>query len=228
MRAHYFQHVPFEGLGSIEYWLQQRRAPVSVTRFYAGDALPNPAKVDLLIVMGGPMSINDEADYPWLKLEKQFIRDFIAAGKPVVGICLGAQLIANVMGASVYMGAQKEIGWWSIQGAADVPTDCLRFPDEMLAFHWHGETFDLPGGAVRLASSAVCENQVFQLGERVMGLQCHLETTLDSAYDIIEHCADELVDAPTIQSAEQMLAAGAEDFRAINEQMSRVMDYLVR
>ncbi len=226
MHAHYFQHVPFEGLGSIEYWLQQQQATIGVTRFYANDALPNPAQVDLLIVMGGPMSINDEDDYPWLKLEKQFIRDFIASGKPVLGICLGAQLIAGAMGASVYPGEQKEIGWWPMAKTADLPDNVFHFPAAMTVFHWHGETFDLPAGATRLASSTACRNQAFQLGRNVIGLQFHLETTPISAHDIVEHCQDELVDAAYIQSAEDILGAPADNYRGINDQMNRLLDYL--
>lgn len=227
MNAHYFQHVPFEGLGSIEYWLKQQQASIGVTRFYAGDGLPNSAKVDLLIVMGGPMSVNDEHEYPWLKLEKQFIRDFIASGKPVLGICLGAQLIANAMGSAVYAGQQKEIGWWPIESAANLPASAFVFPDSATVFHWHGETFDLPAGAVRLASSAICENQAFQLGGNAIGLQFHLETTLASAHNIVDHCSDELVNAPYIQPSQQILGVDPNQYRSINEQMNRLLDFLV-
>lgn len=226
MHAHYFQHVPFEGLGSIEHWLQQRRARIGVTRFYTGDALPNPAKVDFLIVMGGPMSVNDEDEYPWLMLEKQFIRDFIASGKPVLGICLGAQLIAGALGAAIYPGEQKEIGWWPIQRAENLPDNAFAFPDNMTVFHWHGETFDLPENAVRLASSPACANQAFQLGENVIGLQFHLETTPASADDIVEHCRDELLKAPYVQTEEEILAMDAERYRRIHSAMADVLDFL--
>jgi GMP synthase-like glutamine amidotransferase len=102
MRAHFFQHVPFEGLGSIESWLRDAGAKATGTRFFKAEPLPRLDDIDLLIVMGGPMSVNDEADLPWLASEKRFIRRAIEEGKAVVGVCLGAQLIANAMGARVY------------------------------------------------------------------------------------------------------------------------------
>jgi GMP synthase-like glutamine amidotransferase len=102
VRVHYLQHVPFEDPGSILPWLSRRGADVSSTPLFADARLPDPAGVDFLIVVGGPMSANDDADLPWLSPEKQFIRETIAAGRPVLGICLGAQLIASALGARVY------------------------------------------------------------------------------------------------------------------------------
>src|SRR5690554_3748130 len=177
MRAHYFQHVPFEGLGSIEEWLQAKQFHLTATRFYENTALPELQAVDFLIVMGGPMSVNDEVQHPWLTAEKQFIQQMILAGKPVLGICLGAQLIASAMGARVYPNPEKEIGWWPIYSVANGNNDVFRFPPVTSVFHWHGETFDLPDGAIRLAESAGCGNQAFQLGHTVVGMQFHLETT---------------------------------------------------
>src|SRR3990172_6278221 len=176
MRAHFFQHVPFEGLGSIAPWLEARGASVTGTRFFEEWTLPMANDVDLLIVMGGPMSVNDESIHPWLKDEKRFIKEAIARGKPVFGVCLGAQLIANAMGARVYANAEKEIGWFPIH-RVDKPRagDAFQFPKDSLVFHWHGETFDLPPGAVPLARSEGGENQAFQLGHKVIGLQVHLE-----------------------------------------------------
>jgi len=227
INIHVLQHVFFEGLGSIEDWLTTRAARVDWTRFYAGDPLPDPAGIDLLIILGGPMSVNDEADHPWLTAEKRFVAAAIAGGTPVLGICLGAQLIASALGARVYPGPQKEIGWFSIT-ASDSTPGRFAFPPETTAFHWHGETFDLPPGAVRLASSAAVTNQAFQVGDRVIGLQFHLETTPASLAAIAEHCADEITDGPTIQSAATMQQAPPETFAAINALMAAVLDYLIR
>lgn len=226
MQAHYFQHVPFEGLGSIETWFNKNGYQISSTAFYRQAVLPEISDVDYLVVMGGPMSVNDEAEYPWLKAEKQFIRQFIATGKPVLGICLGAQLIASAMGARVTPNNEKEIGWWPIQAVANVNSSLFTFPEMALVFHWHGETFDLPEGAERIAESYGCRNQAFQLGKSVIGLQFHLETTEVSAQAIVENCADELVPAPYVQSEGEILSAGPPKYQSINQLMGTVLEYL--
>ena len=164
MKVQILQHVPFEGPGSMAAWLAARRADVACTRLFAGDPLPRAEQVDALIALGGPMSVNDEDELEWLRPEKQLVRDAVARGLPVLGVCLGAQLIASALGARVYPGAAREIGWFPIRGLPDLAPG-FQFPPECLAFHWHGETFDLPAGAVRLASSAGCENQAFQWSE---------------------------------------------------------------
>jgi len=229
MRAHFFQHVPFEGLGSIGSWLESRGASVTGTRFFEEFALPPVNDVDLLIVMGGPMSVNDESIYPWLNNEKRFIKEAIARGKTVLGVCLGAQLIANAMGARVYPNAEKEIGWLPIHRVhTPGAEDTFRFPKESVVFHWHGETFDPPPGAIRLARSEACENQAFQLGRTVIGLQFHLETTPQGAKDLVGQFRHELVPAKFVQSEETILSTPAERYTAANTLMSDVLSFLVR
>lgn len=227
-RAHALLHVPFEGLGSIEPWLRSNGWALGATRFYAPDPLPQAGDIDLLVVMGGPMSVNDESVHPWLVQEKRFIRQCIDAGKPVLGVCLGAQLIAAAMDARVYPGRAKEIGWFPIEA---VPVDgeaTFRFPPRVEVFHWHGETFDLPPGAVRLARSEACENQAFQLGRSVIGLQFHLETTAESARSMVSFCRDELVPSQFVQSEAQILGAPADRYRVVNDLMSEVLAFLQR
>ena len=226
MRAHYLQHVPFEGLGSIEAWLGARGYEITSTRFFESVNLPDLNEVDLLIVMGGPMSVNDENEWSWLAPEKQVIRDAIQSGKSVLGVCLGAQLIASAMGARVYRNTVKEIGWFPVQGVPSVGNSAFRFPSSVEVFHWHGETFDLPTGAVRLARSEACENQAFQLGRSVIGLQFHLETTPESAREIVAHCRAELSPAKYVQSEAGILAASPAKYRAINNLMSDVLFFL--
>lgn len=229
MKAHYLQHVPFEGLGSIETWLQSMRADVSVTRFFEEPALPDPADIDLLVIMGGPMSVNDEADHPWLAAEKQFIRSAIENDKAVIGICLGAQLIAGAMGAAVYPNREKEIGWFPVTGTQpDNMEELFTFPQELLVFHWHGETFDLPDGAMRLARSDACRNQAFQLGKRVIGLQFHLETTPDTARDLVHHCRDELQPSRYVQSGTEILRIDPPCYSTLNSCMDKVLQFVVR
>lgn len=227
MNIHFLQHVPFEGLASIRGWIERGGHKVSCTRLYAGDGLPRPDTIDLLIVMGGPMGVHDIDLYPWLRAEKDFLRDTIDTGKRVLGICLGAQLIADVLGARVYPNGQKEIGWFPVtrsNGAEQSPLGRL-LPACFHAFHWHGDTFDLPPGAVHLAQSDVCQHQAYAIGDRILGLQFHLETTPESAQELIEHGADELVDAPTIQTPAQMLAKPAR-YVELNRLMVVLLDGL--
>lgn len=226
MKVHVLQHVPFEGLGSIASWLKNRKAEVTFTRFYEDPALPPPlSDLDLIIAMGGPMSVNDEAILPWLRPEKQFIRDAVEQGVPVLGVCLGAQLIASALGARVYRNPQKEIGWFQIE-AIPCPKDAFQFLPRCTVFHWHGETFDLPAEAVRLARSAACENQAFQVGRHVIGLQFHLETTPESSHAILANCADELVLATFVQSESEIRSVPATSYTAINDLMNNLLSYL--
>lgn len=226
MRAHYLQHVAFEGLGSIEPWLENAGYHISKTQFFDSHVLPDVDDIDLLIVMGGPMSVNDEAQFPWLVEEKHFIKQMIEAKKPVLGICLGAQLIASAMGAGVSANSDKEIGWFPVESVESDNACAFKFPKQVDVFHWHGETFALPEGAVLLAKSSGCKNQAFQLGSHVIGLQFHLETTPDSAKTIVEHCADELVFGKYIQSESEILSAPSERYTSINSLMASILDYL--
>jgi len=226
MRVHVLQHVPFEGIGSMADWLTKRDADIRFTRFYEGEALPEPSNLDLIIVMGGPMSVNDEDVYPWLRPEKEFLATAIRGGLPVVGICLGAQLIAAALGASVHANARKEIGWFPVE-AVDHGADAFRFPPIQTVFHWHGETFDLPQGAVRLARSAHCANQAFQVGGTVIGLQFHLETTPASAREIVVNCRGELIESETVQSAQAILSVPNDHYEGINRLMAEVLACVV-
>jgi GMP synthase-like glutamine amidotransferase len=228
MRAHCLQHVPFEGLGSIGPWLRTNGAHVSTTRLFERPIFPHIDDVDVLIVMGGPMSVNDDAEYPWLESEWGFIRQAIEREKAVLGVCLGAQLIARAMGARVYPNPEREIGWWPIFGmrpAADVPT-WASAGTETMVFHWHGETFDLPLGATPLARSAGCELQAFQVGRRVIGIQFHLETTPALVQSMVSHCGAELVPSRFVQSASEILSSSADSFLAINGLMANTLEHL--
>lgn len=228
MRTHCFQHVPFEGPGSIEPWLRAAGHEMTTTRLFASARLPDHDAVDLLVVLGGPMSANDEDAFSWLAAEKRFIRETVASGKPVLGICLGAQLIASAMGARVYRNPVKEIGWFPIQGIPSPERTAFGFPPSLDVFHWHGETFDLPPGAIHLARSDGCAHQAFQLGSTVIGLQFHLETTPTSARDIVAHCRDELTPARYVQSEQEILAAEPERYASINGLMGDVLSFLLR
>jgi GMP synthase-like glutamine amidotransferase len=223
-RLVWLQHVPFEGLGYIADWASDQGFIEQAVRLYAGDPLPAPGDADLLVVMGGPMGVAEEARYPWLADEKVFIRAVIDHGTPVLGICLGAQLIAEVLGARVYPNAEKEIGWFPIHRSRDTEVDWL--PEETTVFHWHGDTFDLPEGAERLCSSKGCLNQAFMYQERIIGLQFHLETTPASARALVENGEHEQVDGPYIQDAESLLAVNG--YQSINGIMENLLTSMTR
>ncbi|MCC6202038.1 MAG: gamma-glutamyl-gamma-aminobutyrate hydrolase family protein [Gammaproteobacteria bacterium] len=228
MRLHWLQHVPFEGLGSIEPWAEQAGATLRCGRMYANDALPAGNEFDGLIVVGGPMGVHDHADYPWLRGEIEFIARTIAAGKPVLGICLGAQLIAAAQGAKVYRNPEREIGWLPLLPGADYarsPVAFLADDAARLVFHWHGDTFDLPRGALHLAATEGCRNQIYLLEGRVLGLQCHLETTRASAQALIEHCGSDLQPGRYGQSAASIVAADAR-FAAIERPLHALLELL--
>jgi GMP synthase-like glutamine amidotransferase len=228
MRAHCLQHAPFEGLGSNAPWPEAAGYEMTNTKFFESVKFPDLKKIDLLMIMGGPMSVNDEDDFPWLVDEKQFIRKAINSGKPVWGICLGAQLIASAVGVRVHCNPLKEIGWFPIEGFALNDSSIFTFPPKVEVLHWHGETFDLPAGAVHLAKSDGCENQVFQIGNVVIGLQFHMETTPQAARKIVSNCRDELVPAKYIQTEEEILSAQQERYKPINRLMDSIISFLLR
>jgi len=175
-----FQHDPFEDLGFFADILEQQKADYRVVRLFHGEM---PAedweRLRALILLGGPMSAHEETDYPFLRWEKTIIRAAIGEGVPILGICLGAQLIAAALGTPVYHGRVREIGWSPISITPHGQVDSLLgyLPETATVFQWHGDGFDLPSGALRLASSVHYENQAFRLGRAVYGLQFHLEVT---------------------------------------------------
>jgi GMP synthase-like glutamine amidotransferase len=226
MRLHYLQHVAFEDLGNIAPFAEGRGFSVTATRFHENQTPPEPGAYDALVVMGGPMNVYETEHYPWLAVEKSAIRRAIEADKHVLGVCLGAQLIADVLGACVGRNTQPEIGWFPVrrtEHAKDHPF-CGGLPVEFPAFHWHGDTFELPQGAVWIASSAACANQAFTVGRRVLALQFHLETTETGIDRLLRHCASELRPAPYVQTPESMRADTARFLPSIHAHMERLLD----
>lgn len=223
MRILCLQHVPFETPGALLDWARSRRHAVDTVLLAPGVRLPRLRDIDLLLVMGGPMSVHDEQEHAWLRDEKSYLRRALALDKPVVGVCLGAQLIAEALGGTVMRNRYREIGWFPLVRATGLPPALHELlPGSLNAFHWHGETFSLPAGAIRLASSAGCENQVFIAG-RALGLQCHLEVTPSIVGDLITHCGNELVSAPYVQTAPELVAS-AQRFGAAHRALARLLD----
>ena len=227
MRIHYLQHVFFEDLSSIDLILRVKGHELTATHLYEGKQLPLVKEIDWLIVMGGPMGTYDEAKYPWLKAEKLFIKQAIESNKIVFGICLGAQLIAEVLGAKVYQNKHREIGWFDIIRSPEVDGTILSkvIPDQMEVFHWHGDTFDIPQGAKAIAASEACLNQGFIMDNRIVAFQFHLETTLQSASALINNCRDEMDKSQYVQTENEILSDN-QRFTNINQVMYSVLEAL--
>ena len=225
MRIHYLQHVPFEDLANIGIWAADRGHAVEGSRLYHGDAFPVLDSLDLLVILGGPMSVDDDGVYPWLSQEKQFINEAIGCGKLVLGICLGGQLVARALGARVVRNPHKEIGWFPLSLTDDGRNSPFfrDFPREFLAFHWHGDTFAIPNSARRLAGSVACSNQAFQYGDNVLAMQFHLEYSVGSITRMIDHCEGELVDAPYVQSPPELVDRN-DVVQQMQERLVQVLD----
>lgn len=227
MNVHILQHAAFEGPACISDWCSNARLTLTKTHLYQGDTLPDTDQVDMLIVLGGPMSVTETHKYAWMKDELRFINECITQDKTVLGICLGAQLIARCLGATVTPSQNKEIGWFECQrhiALADHPLARI-LPEHFPAFHWHGETFSLPDGAAPLASSAACANQGFIYKNNVLALQFHLETSFGAATLLIKNSFDDLTEGPYIQSEENMLSK-PERFDQGQQRMYQLLDYL--
>jgi GMP synthase (glutamine-hydrolysing) len=226
-RIHYFQQVPFENLGAIEAWAAKRGHKITATRFFDNQLPPVNEKFDWLIVMGGPMGVHDDQAYPWLSTQKKAIEAALTAGKVVLGICLGAQLIADVLGAEVRPNAYNEIGWFPIYLANDILDHPIAqlFPPQWTGFHWHGDTFGVPEGARLFATSAGCRNQGFLYGDRVVGLQFHLEMTLESTRTLVQNCPEDLQDGLFVQPVEKILDVNA-PFSRNRQLLEQLLDFL--
>ncbi len=210
MNISILQHMSHEGPGSIADWATERGHRQCIHHLYQKEVPPVVEDFDLLVVLGGDMSVHDQSEHPWLAPERELIKAALAANKPVVGICLGAQQIALALGAAVYPNDQREVGFWPIRKI----TDALPLPDELNVLHWHGDTFDLPPDARLFASSEGCRNQMFLAADGLaLGLQCHIETTPEMVEDFCTEDAAYLIPPPGqgrwMQSAAAMRAESA-------------------
>jgi len=216
------QNISFEGPDYIKEIAEKYGHELFITRLFEGEQ-PIPATdYDMLVIMGGPMNIYEEIEYPWLGAEKKTIELAIGSNKVVLGICLGAQLIADVLGAQIYKNEEREIGWFPITrsytGSEDAPLQFI--PDTTTVFHWHSETFDLPGNAIRLFSSEATENQAFLYEEKVLALQFHLEINKSTIKDLVHYYEDDLKAGKFIMDKKEMLKLYKE-YKASNRKMLR-------
>jgi GMP synthase-like glutamine amidotransferase len=224
MRIACLQHASFETPGNIAVWAEARGHVIATTHLYRGDPLPNLADFDLLVVMGGPMSVNDESEHAWLAPEKELIRQCVAANQFVLGVCLGSQLIANALGSRVYRNHAKEIGWMPLTLLPAASESALaKLPQQLEVFQWHGETYDLPPGCTHLAQSEACRIQAFD-HPHALALQFHLEVTEDCVKGLIRHCASDIGAGQWEQPREKLIEGEAKNREAARAALFDILD----
>ncbi|MFN8288126.1 MAG: type 1 glutamine amidotransferase [Chitinophagales bacterium] len=205
MRIHVLQHEPYEGPGLIHEWANERGYIVSITEVFNNQPLPSTDLFDCLVIMGGAMSVNDESIYAWLKPEKELVRQTVKADKLILGICLGAQMIASALGKAVYKNGKKEIGWFPVTLTQAGENKLSSGWHNQTFFHWHGETFDLPEGAELLASSSACLNQAFIIGQKIWAFQFHPEVNQQVLHQMVSSGSAELIKEEFIMTPDEVL-----------------------
>ena len=225
MRIHILQHVPYETPGSIEDWATAKGFPVNYTRFYENGKIPQPEDFDLLVIMGGPMNIYENEKFPWLEPEKEFIKACLSAKKKILGICLGSQLLADALGAKVYRNKEKEIGWFPIFKNGTHPVLDLFPEGETTAFHWHGDTFEIPEKAESLFHSEATKNQGFVFENRIFALQFHWEIQPGTLEGLVKNAHSDLTPGNYVHSPEKMLNHSS-GFEKSESHLRKLLDYI--
>lgn len=226
MKIHILQHIEFEKPGYILNWAKRNGHELIITKFFEAFKVPFQKNIDLLIIMGGPMSIYDEEEHTWLVEEKIYIREMIRAGKKVLGICLGSQFIADALDAEVFTNEYKEIGWFGMDRNPNLPHELKSvFPKRINAFHWHGQSYKLPEDAINLYSSEATVNQGFIYDDRVIALQFHLEITSEIIEDLCEYCSSDIDGSKYVQSVEE-LKSNTSEFDKNKKILFGVLNYL--
>lgn len=225
MRLHTIIHAPFEKLGTIETWSVKNHHSLTSTHTYRGEKLPAISEFDFLIIMGGPQSPLEIDQYPYLQNEIDLTKLAIANQKSVLGICLGAQIIGTALGAKTERSPNKEVGVFPITLTNEADTDPIfkLFPKQFDVMHWHNDMPGLTNECVLLAKSEGCPRQAIRYGEKVYGLQCHMEMTPELVKGMIEHCAHDLTPSRYTQIPAEMLAA---DLSSMNLNLWKLLDYL--
>lgn len=222
-----FRHVAHEGPGHLADFLDARKIPWQLIAVDRGDAIPaSPAGFSGLVFMGGPMSVND--DLPWIPQSLELIRLAVAAGIPVLGHCLGGQLMAKALGGEIGRNPIKEIGWGTTRTTSAPEAGAwLGNATEFTAFHWHGETFSIPAGATRILESEHCANQAFVMDGIHLAMQCHVEMTEPMIQEWCAVGADEIAasDSPAVESPERILAGTAQHLSHLQATAKRLYNH---
>ncbi len=226
MRIQYIIHADFELPGIIEEWAKKNKYTESFCRPFAGEKLPNPSEYDLLILMGGPQSPLSMSESPYLEEEILTIKKTIKAHIPILGFCLGAQLIGEALGARTERSPNKEVGVFPIELTEEGCKDPLlkNFPKEFLVVHWHNDMPGLTAEARILAKSKGCPRQIIRYSHLIYGFQCHPEPTKKNIEAMIEHCSNDLAPGKFVQSRKELLH---NDFTAINKKMIQILDNFI-
>jgi len=206
------KNINTEGPGTIEDFLKEQRISYKIVEL-SDEAIPDERGFDALVMMGGPMSVNEAHIYPYISKEEKLVRDFAGKGKKILGVCLGAQVMAKALGSKVYRGTTPEIGWYDIELTEEGIKDSMMnklpihpkagdFWKKFKVFHWHGETFDIPSGAVKLAKSDLYPNQAFRYGDSAYAFQFHIEVRKEMVYDWLKN---EPVDMNSVKAETEKL-----------------------
>jgi len=231
MRVHVIRHVPFEGPGLIAEWAARRKHRLTES-IALTEEFPRFDEVELVVVMGGPMAADDRDTSPWLAAERRYLTRAVSQGTSVLGVCLGAQILAEVAGGHIRRNDQPEIGWFPVHAPSAGASDPVfkAFPDGLVVGHWHSDTFDLPPGAHAALSSEATPNQAFTLqGGRLVGLQFHLEWTSETLELLVAECGSELAGGGRyVTTPEELLAEAQERIPACRDALFDLLDSMQR
>ena len=229
MKITAIQHTSSEVPGSLIEWAKSRRVDLNIHHIYLNESLPDLNSMDALIVLGGPMNIDQEQTYPWLVDEKKMIRDFLKTDKPYLGICLGGQLLAQVLGGEVRRNQYREIGWHSVHQKQNHPL-FQDWPESFEVFQWHEDFFTLPPNCRSLMGNSVSEHQAYILGDRVVGLQFHPEATHEWIFDGYQNSIEkyDLSKEPFIHSLSQTSELTPQNLQLMKPMFFNFLDRLFK
>ncbi len=226
MHVEIVQHVSFEGPGVFAIWADVGGHSLHCTHLYRGERLPPNEEVDLAVIMGGPMSIHDETEFPWLPEEKSWVRERLETGKLTAGVCLGSQIIASQLGAEVKAATMPEIGWFPVERVPHGSDVFADFPERLSVLHWHRECHELPADAVRIAASRTTPVQAFDYRGYAIGLQFHLETGHDEIEKLCGAAAEDTTGEGAYIQSVQEIRKGLHNARANHEILYGILNRL--